>query len=220
MKKQKGFLIVEALSATAVVAFLLLGSTYVISNILMNSAVSDKKIMLTDELDTRINLFALTGKFDSKVDGDMTFEQEETGNKLLKFVGENKDYNIKISKYSFSFVDSENIVICHKPGENSQKTKTVPETALIGHLRHGDTFGACVDTKTNNGHVNNLDGVDSSNPGNSKDGEDTNLNVDDEADTGVNSNTTVETVTETTETTETVVDTSPGNSGKSNGKKK
>jgi hypothetical protein len=43
MKKQKGFLIVEALSATAVVAFLFLGSTYVISNILTNSVVSEKK---------------------------------------------------------------------------------------------------------------------------------------------------------------------------------
>jgi hypothetical protein len=94
----------------------------------------------------------LTGKFDENADGDMVFEQEDTGNKLLKFVGENKEYGIKIAKYSFYFGHSENIVLCHKPGTNAEKTKTVPETALIGHLRHGDTFGACDGTKTNNGH--------------------------------------------------------------------
>ncbi len=35
-------------------------------------------------------------------------------------------------------------------------------------------------TKNNNGHGNNIDGVDSSNPGNSKEGEDTDPNFDDE----------------------------------------
>ena len=38
--------------------------------------------------------------------------------------------------------------------------------------------------KTNNGHGNNMDGVDSSNPGNSKAGEDTDPDVDDEKQRG------------------------------------
>ncbi len=33
--------------------------------------------------------------------------------------------------------------ICHKPGTPAEKTKTVPESALGGHLGHGDTLGAC-----------------------------------------------------------------------------
>ncbi len=38
------------------------------------------------------------------------------------------------------------IQICHKEGEKS-KTITIPESALSGHLDHGDTRGACVTEK-------------------------------------------------------------------------
>lgn len=33
--------------------------------------------------------------------------------------------------------------ICHKPGTPAEKTMTLPESALSGHLGHGDTMGAC-----------------------------------------------------------------------------
>lgn len=36
-----------------------------------------------------------------------------------------------------------NVTICHKPGTPAQQTKTVPQSALGGHLGHGDTLGAC-----------------------------------------------------------------------------
>lgn len=36
-----------------------------------------------------------------------------------------------------------NVTICHKPGSPAEKTKTVPQSALGGHLGHGDTMGAC-----------------------------------------------------------------------------
>lgn len=36
-----------------------------------------------------------------------------------------------------------NTTICHKPGTNAQQTMTVSESALGGHLGHGDTIGAC-----------------------------------------------------------------------------
>lgn len=32
--------------------------------------------------------------------------------------------------------------ICHQPGTSAQKTMTVPESAVLGHLRHGDRIGA------------------------------------------------------------------------------
>ena len=36
-----------------------------------------------------------------------------------------------------------NVTICHKPGTPAQQTKTVPQSALGGHLGHGDTLGPC-----------------------------------------------------------------------------
>lgn len=36
-----------------------------------------------------------------------------------------------------------NVTICHKPGSPAEQTKTVPESALGGHLGHGDTMGPC-----------------------------------------------------------------------------
>ena len=36
-------------------------------------------------------------------------------------------------------------VICHKPGTPAQKTLSVPESALSGHLGHGDTLGPCLE---------------------------------------------------------------------------
>jgi len=35
------------------------------------------------------------------------------------------------------------VVICHKPGTPAEQTMTIPEQALQGHLRHGDTIGPC-----------------------------------------------------------------------------
>ncbi|MHA7734040.1 choice-of-anchor C family protein [Nitrosopumilus sp. S6] len=35
------------------------------------------------------------------------------------------------------------VTICHKPGTPAEKTKEVPEAALKGHLKHGDTLGPC-----------------------------------------------------------------------------
>lgn len=36
-----------------------------------------------------------------------------------------------------------NVTICHKPGTPAQKTMVVSQSALNGHLGHGDTIGAC-----------------------------------------------------------------------------
>jgi hypothetical protein len=35
------------------------------------------------------------------------------------------------------------VTICHKPGTPAEETKTVPRSALQGHLGHGDTLGPC-----------------------------------------------------------------------------
>ena len=35
------------------------------------------------------------------------------------------------------------VEVCHKPGTSAEKTIYVSESALKGHLGHGDTEGAC-----------------------------------------------------------------------------
>jgi hypothetical protein len=37
----------------------------------------------------------------------------------------------------------ETVTICHKPGTPAEKTLTIPQSALDGHLGHGDTMGPC-----------------------------------------------------------------------------
>jgi len=42
-----------------------------------------------------------------------------------------------------AFAKKEKVTICHKPGTPAEKTKQVPESAVPGHLGHGDTEGEC-----------------------------------------------------------------------------
>ncbi len=37
----------------------------------------------------------------------------------------------------------EMITICHKPGTPAEQTMEVPQSAVAGHMGHGDTMGAC-----------------------------------------------------------------------------
>jgi hypothetical protein len=48
----------------------------------------------------------------------------------------------------FVAAKAEKVAICHKPGTPAEKTKFVPESALRGHLRHGDTLGPCPEKTT------------------------------------------------------------------------
>lgn len=38
---------------------------------------------------------------------------------------------------------NDRVTICHKPNTPAQKTLVIPCHALAGHVRHGDTIGAC-----------------------------------------------------------------------------
>ena len=40
-------------------------------------------------------------------------------------------------------VIAERVDVCHKPGTSSQRTIEVAQSAVRGHLSHGDTLGAC-----------------------------------------------------------------------------
>jgi len=44
------------------------------------------------------------------------------------------------------FAATAKVTICHKPGTPSEKTIEVPEAAVSGHLKHGDSLGPCGST--------------------------------------------------------------------------
>jgi hypothetical protein len=48
----------------------------------------------------------------------------------------------------FAAASPEKVPICHKPGTPAEKTLYLPESALRGHLGHGDTLGECGETTT------------------------------------------------------------------------
>ena len=104
MKKQKGYLLIEVLIAMSITMFLLFGALYVVGSILSGSALSEKRVELVDELDTRINNFVLSNSFNSDSLGDMTFNQGISSGGILTFVGENSNYNITVVKNSFAIV--------------------------------------------------------------------------------------------------------------------
>lgn len=44
---------------------------------------------------------------------------------------------------SSAYATPETVTICHKPGTPAEQTKTIPSSALSGHLGHGDYEGPC-----------------------------------------------------------------------------
>lgn len=38
----------------------------------------------------------------------------------------------------------EEVTVCHRPGSKNQKTMVISPEGLVGHLRHGDSDGACI----------------------------------------------------------------------------
>lgn len=52
-------------------------------------------------------------------------------------------FNASITVESTPEPEDGKVTICHKPGTPAEKTLEVPEAALKGHLKHGDTLGPC-----------------------------------------------------------------------------
>jgi hypothetical protein len=48
----------------------------------------------------------------------------------------------------FAAATPDKVTICHKPGTPAEKTMYLPESAIPGHLGHGDTLGVCGETIT------------------------------------------------------------------------
>jgi hypothetical protein len=90
---------------------------------------------------------------DHSVDGDHTFDElaRDLANgsisrrRALKlFVG----VAIAAVIPSRAVAQQQKVTICHKPGTPAEKTKEVPQSAVDGHLGHGDHLGPCETTAT------------------------------------------------------------------------
>ena len=58
------------------------------------------------------------------------------------FTGEISETGGTSADVTYALVD-DMVTICHKPNTPAQKTLVIPCRALAGHVRHGDTVGAC-----------------------------------------------------------------------------
>ena len=95
-----------------------------------------------------------------------------------------KEFSYKVSAFNGSSIMKSIELDATWNSATSGKARTVNLSSLISSPLHAQAGGLASSGsgKSNNGHGNNIDGVDSSNPGNSKVGEDTNPDVDDEKD--------------------------------------
>ncbi|MDE5000667.1 type II secretion system protein, partial [Francisella tularensis] len=66
----KGFTIIEVLIVAALGLFTLMTAFYSIGTILSNAILTENKVELVDELETRVDEYILTGSFDDNSLGD------------------------------------------------------------------------------------------------------------------------------------------------------
>ncbi|API86151.1 PilW family protein [Francisella uliginis] len=100
IKRHKGLSLIESLISSAIGLFILTSSFLVINSTLMTSVTSEKKVQLSQELDKKVDSYILTGKFDknSTQQGNDFLKVKGSSSNLVKFVGENKESGITVSK--------------------------------------------------------------------------------------------------------------------------
>ena len=80
--------------------------------------------------------------------GNRQLAEDITGEVFTRMVVSLSDYELTSKPFHTpndptESTDGGTVTICHKPGTPTEKTMTLPQSALSGHLGHGDTRGAC-----------------------------------------------------------------------------
>ncbi|APC95399.1 type II secretion system protein [Francisella tularensis subsp. novicida] len=102
-KANKGFTIIEVLIVAALGLFTLMTAFYAIGNILSNAILTEKKVELVDELETRVDEYMLTGNFDDSSLGNITFSRVDSGSSMIReFVATNPDFSLQVTKRTYS----------------------------------------------------------------------------------------------------------------------
>lgn len=78
----------------------------------------------------------------SRLDGN----PNQTGSIVLTALdGKKREISVEIEVQPQTIASNvtDKVTICHKPGTPAEKTMTIPDNAVPGHVGHGDTIGAC-----------------------------------------------------------------------------
>ena len=98
-KKQIGVSLIETVISSCIILFILSSSFLVFNSNMVNSAVSEKKVELANQLDRKINKYLLTGVFSTSRIGQSTFfYRKASSHKLVKFVAKNTAFDVEVSK--------------------------------------------------------------------------------------------------------------------------
>ncbi|MEY8714038.1 type II secretion system protein [Francisella philomiragia] len=102
VKNLKGFVFLEVLIASILGIFVLIAAFYAIGNILSNAVLTEKKVELANELESRVDNYMLTGNFDDSSFGDLTFSRVDSGSGIREFVGTNSSFSLQIIKRAYA----------------------------------------------------------------------------------------------------------------------
>ena len=97
--KQRGLSLVDNIISSGLILFALFSSFLVINAAIKTSVTVEKKVQLVQQLDKKISQYILKGKFNHMPVSNSDFLQAKSSNsKLVKFVGIDKNFGIRISK--------------------------------------------------------------------------------------------------------------------------
>lgn len=99
IKFQRGMSLIETIISSSILLFILSTSFLVINTTIGTTSVIEKKMQLSQNLDSKIDRYLITGKFNHAYNQSNEFKQVKSSNpKIAKFEAKNKDFNIKITK--------------------------------------------------------------------------------------------------------------------------
>ncbi|MBF0371201.1 MAG: cadherin domain-containing protein [Magnetococcales bacterium] len=104
------------------------------------------------QIDSSSGLISISVSGDGKLKNKDSFSLGVQGTDGLN-VSQTVFYSVDVSNK----LDTESdVILCHKPGDPSEKEMTLPESAVDGHLGHGDTLGSCTDSTDEDGQNGNI----------------------------------------------------------------
>lgn len=105
--KQKGISLVESIISSGLILFVLSSSFLIINSSITTSVIAEKKTQLIQELDKKIAIYVLTGKFNTEaVSSDYFFQKRVNNPKMIKFIAKNKNFDICVSKEVMKYVSN------------------------------------------------------------------------------------------------------------------
>ncbi|AJI47902.1 prepilin-type N-terminal cleavage/methylation domain-containing protein [Francisella philomiragia] len=146
VKNFKGFTFIEVLIASILSIFVLIAAFYAIGNILSSAVLSEKKVELVDELESRVDNYMLTGNFDDSPLGNITFSRVGSGSSVIReFVATNPDFSLQVVKRTYSVATPETDAITQILGAYMAKVWEIYSSAGATRLDESPELRAAVE---------------------------------------------------------------------------